>query len=187
MEKRELSLTQGRLKELLHYNPETGIFTWVKGRVKSRGGNAKKGKVAGTAHSAGYIQIAIDKKLYLAHRLAFLYVDGYIPENNVDHINRIRDDNRWCNLREVSQSCNLRNASIRIANTSGVTGVSWDKEKNKWRAAIRASGSNKYLGYFESFDDAVRARWEAEIKYGYPNCNSSSSAYEYLREHNLIQ
>jgi len=114
-------------------------------------------------------------------------MEGYIPENQVDHVNRIRDDNRWCNLRHVSRSCNMRNASISIANTSGVTGVTWHKNANKWVAHIRALDSTKHLGIFESFVEAVKARWDAEVKYGYPNCNSTSSAFEYLKENNLIK
>ena len=82
-------LTQERLKELLHYDPETGYFTW-----KISPNNAVKvGSVAGTSMN-NYIRIIIDHKAYLAHRLAFLYMEGYFPEHEVDHINRIRDDNR---------------------------------------------------------------------------------------------
>jgi len=176
-------ITQDRLKELLHYNPETGIFT----RNLFLSNRTRCGGMAGTAHSAGYITISVDNKKYFTHRLAFLYMEGYIPENQVDHINRIRDDNRWINLREVSHSCNMRNASVGKNNTSGVTGVSWDKASNKWRAIIRVLGINKHLGIFESFNDAVTARWNGEVKYGYPNCNTTSSAYEYLKEHFLIK
>jgi len=169
-------LTQERLRELVSYDPENGIFTWIKRRS-----GVSKGKVAGTAHSGGYLQIRIDKKKYFNHRLAFLYMEGYIPENQVDHINRIRNDNRWCNLREASHSCNMRNASIGKNNTSGVIGISWHKVLNKWHAQITISYSQKNLGIFESFDDAVRARWNAEVEHEYPNCNTTSSAYEYLK------
>ena len=120
------TLTQNRLKELLHYDPETGIFTW---RVSRRG--AKSGSVAGV-HDNGYIRIKIDYELYLAHRLTFLYMEGYFPEYHVDHKNRIRDDNRWSNLRHVSRQCNQRNASIAKDNTSGITGVCWHKNNKKW-------------------------------------------------------
>jgi len=178
----EKVLTQERLKDVLHYNPETGIFTWR----QSLGGRVKCGGIAGSTNTAGYIQIAIDKKKYFAHRLAFLYMEGYIPENQVDHINRVRNDNSWCNLREVSQSCNMRNTSVCSNNISGVTGISWNKDRNKWRATIRTSGINKQLGNFKSFDDAVKARWRGEVKYGYPNCNSTSSAYQFLLENGLL-
>jgi len=175
------SMTQERLRELIFYDPDTGIITWNKGRQGVRNDG-----IAGSHHPDGYIKICIDKKIYLSHRLAFLYMEGYMPENQVDHINRIKDDNRWQNLREVSRSCNARNTGICSNNTSGVTGVYWYKALNNWHAQITVPGSKKHLGYFESFDDAVAVRWEAEVEYGYPNCNTTSSAYEYLKEHNLI-
>jgi len=175
-------LTQERLKELLHYDPDNGLFTWN----KRMGGSAKKGKVAGTAHSGGYIQIRIDKKIYLAHRLAFLYIEGYMPENEVDHVNRIKDDNRWCNLRHVSRSCNARNTSICGNNKSGVTGVSQWKAGNKWRAIITVLGINKHLGIFKSFEEAVMARWKAEIENNYSDCCTYSTAYNYLKNKGLL-
>lgn len=95
-------LTQKRLKKLLYYNPDTGIFTW---KINSR--RSLKDAPAGNLHPSGYIRIGIDSKEYRAHRLAFLYMEGYIPENDVDHINRVRDDNRWKNLRELVDSAIL--------------------------------------------------------------------------------
>ena len=175
-------LTQEKLKELLHYDPNTGIFTWK----IYRSSNAKKGEVAGSAHCCGYIQMSIDKKKYLAHRLVFLYMEGYFPENEVDHINRVRNDNRWCNLREISHICNLRNSSVQQNNTSNVTGINFHKHANKWRCEIGVKGKSIYLGIYSDFKDAVKARWDAEVKYNYPTCNTTSSAYEYLKEHNLL-
>ena len=170
------TLTQNRLKELLHYDPETGIFTW---RVSRRG--AKSGSVAGV-HDNGYIRIKIDYELYLAHRLTFLYMEGYFPEYHVDHKNRIRDDNRWSNLRHVSRQCNQRNASIAKDNTSGITGVCWHKNNKKWMSRITIEGNHDNIGSFDSLRDAAKARWDAEVKYGFPNCNTTSSAYQYLQE-----
>ena len=83
------TLTQSRLKELLHYNPETGIFTWL---VSKKG--VKIGNIAGSVNSIGYRYISVDRILYKASRLAWLFIEGYFPENDVDHINRIRDDDR---------------------------------------------------------------------------------------------
>ncbi len=98
-------LTQDRLKELLHYCPETGVFTWI----KTNGSRGKKGNIAGSINPIGYLDIGVDSKVYKAHRLAFLYVEGYFPEYGLDHINRNKSDNRWSNLRQVSQTCNMRN------------------------------------------------------------------------------
>jgi hypothetical protein len=101
-------LTQERLKELLHYDPETGIFT----NLTQRGGHAKKGAVAGTKNSIGYVCIRIDYDQYRAHRLAWLYVYGEFPEKFIDHMNEIRDDNRIINLRLATHQENLHNIFI---------------------------------------------------------------------------
>lgn len=166
----------------MHYNPETGVFTW---RIK-KSGNTKAGCVAGSLRTIGYITIHVDNIDYKAHRLAFLYMEGYFPELFLDHINRIKNDNRWDNLREVSPSCNQRNTGINKNNTSGVKGVFWFPDSKKWVSRIKVFGKLNHLGYFENFNDAVKARWEAEVKYEFPNCNSTSSAYQYLVEHNLL-
>ena len=192
-------LDQKRLKELLDYDPDTGIFTWKKRsiddfshcKVPIRARNSWNSKnaniVTNNMRAGGYIGISINKNPYLAHRLAFLFMVGYLPECDIDHINRIRDDNRWDNLREVSKQCNARNCGVRVTNTSGVTGVSWYKSTCKWYAQINIDSSvMKNLGRFNNLDDAVNARWKAELKYDYPNCNTTSSAYEYLKEHNLL-
>lgn len=171
-------LTQERLKELLHYDSEIGIFTWLKS-----GGGSKKGDIAGGINKPGYRTISVDHKRYNASRLAWLWMEGYLPENDVDHRNRIQHDNRWSNLRHVSHLCNMHNQKIYKNNTSGITGVDWSKEKQMWRTRIMISGKSFNLGYFSSRLSAARARWEAEVKHGFPNCNTTSSAYLYIREH----
>jgi hypothetical protein len=100
-------LTQARLKELLHYNPDTGIFTWASAPNLS----IVIGTEAGTGHE-GYIRIKLDGKSYLAHRLAFLYVDGYMPERQVDHKFGNTEDNRYRELRPVTQMCNSQNCKL---------------------------------------------------------------------------
>jgi len=177
-------LTQSRLKELLHYDPETGIFYWK----KKRPGGVLIGDVAGHKEDRGYIRIKVDNRRYLAHRLAFLYIEGYFPENEVDHIDGHPSNNKWENLREVSHSCNIRNCKIQSNNSSGVKGVRYNKRytPKHWKTTIRTSGKRIFLGYFATKEEAVKARWEAEVEYGYPNCNTTSTAYEYLKERNLI-
>jgi hypothetical protein len=158
------SLTQDRLKELLHYDVNTGVFIWAKGR---RG--CTKGAVAGGLDSHGYISIGIDGVKHMAHRLAWFYVYGYYP-TEVDHENHARADNRLDNLRDANRVSNSKNISKPITNKSGVVGVSWSKRlgkrNDKWE--VRASG--KFLGYFDDFFEAVCTRRAAEVKYNFhPN------------------
>lgn len=174
-------ITYDRLVQVLNYDPETGIFTWR----KSLSPYAPIGRVSGTLKMRGYVGIRVDKKDYLAHRLAWLYVYGYLPENPIDHINRVKDDNRITNLREVSATCNMRNRGVTRNNTSGVVGVRWRKDKKIWLAYIKVDGKLFELGSYKDKGDAVQARWEAEVKYKFPNCNSTSTAYQYLQKHKI--
>lgn len=158
------ALAQAKLKELLHYDRETGVFTWAGHRCSTL-----NGKVAGCS-SCGSIKglywiIRIAKKVYLAHRLAWLYEYGYMPDT-VDHVNGNGKDNRLSNLRECVQQQNIHNSSKQNNNTSGVLGVSFCKSRNKWRAYLTMNGK-QYSGYFASFDDAVSFRRElAQTHYG---------------------
>jgi hypothetical protein len=146
-------ITQSELKELLDYDPRTGIFIW-KGKKGSR---ACKGKTAGATDAYGYIVIRINNVLYKAHRLAWFYSHGEWPETNLDHINRIKNDNRIKNLRVASQSLNMHNAK-RLATNSGFVGVSWDSRRNKWVSRIKVDYKTKFLGRFDRKCDAIAAR-----------------------------
>jgi hypothetical protein len=173
-------LTQKRLKEVLKYYPGSGIFRW-----RTREG-WKKNIIAGCKHHDGYIIIKIDGKIHLAHRLAFLHEHGYLPEHGIDHIDRNRSNNKIKNLREVSKQCNMRNTGNRIDNTSGVKGICWYKRDNKRRVQIVVNGKIKHLGYYKNFDNAVMARYHAEKKLNWKGCDSSSPAYKYLKNNDLI-
>jgi len=154
-------LTQDLLKELLNYNRTTGVFTWK----VNRGRNAKIGNTAGSINSHGYMQIKISGKLHQSHRLAWLYEYGEFPETGLDHINHNKEDNRIENLTIKSQLQNCQNMSLSKKNTSGVCGVTYRKDVNKWVAQIRANKEYKFLGIYEDKEDAIKARKEAEIKY----------------------
>jgi hypothetical protein len=176
------SITQKRLKEILHYNPETGVFT----RKITKSAKIKVGSIAGgVSKNSGYRLIMVDGKLYRANRLAWLYMEGYFPEYEVDHENNIRHDDRWCNLRHVTHQCNMKNQKFRSNNTSGITGVSWDSKNRKWRASISVDGKTTNLGRYADFEKAVINRYKAEIKYNYNNCNNKSSAYKYIIRNKL--
>ena len=147
-----------RLKDLMYYNPDLGIFTWLKG--------VKKGKKAGTRESSGYIKIKIDGKDYKAHRLAFLYMYGFMPDE-IDHINHDKTDNRILNIRSVTHAENCKNLKKSKNNTSGLNGISYDKTNNLWRSRITVNGKAIYLGRRRSFFDACCLRKSAENKYGF--------------------
>lgn len=156
-------MTQKRLKEVLNYNEQSGVFTWKTAKAK----RISVGDVAGCINKKGYITIRIDNKIYFAHRLAWLYVYGKMPNENIDHINQIKDDNRILNLREVDCAENNKNKPMQENNTSGVTGVTWHKKAKRWQAYIQIDGTQKHLGLFASFSDAVDARKNAEVLYNF--------------------
>ncbi len=161
-------LTQEYLKEILHYDPNTGVWSW-----NVRRGKVRAGDVAGTDHGEGYRSIMIDYKRYLAHRLAFVYMIGRFPADQADHINQDKSDDRWFNLREVDNQTNLRNQRIRKINTSGIMGVSWHKRDKIWQARIVVDGVILHLGGFKDKAEAAKARAAADIKYGFhPNHGS---------------
>lgn len=177
-----MGLTQKRLHERLSYNPLTGKFKKVSNYV----GPGKPGDIVGTLDKKGYRIIGVDGKIYKAHRLAWLYMTGYFPEYEVDHDNRIKDDNRWKNLKHVTSQCNKRNVPRRSDNTSGITGVSYDHRSEKWRSYITIDSKFIGLGYFTTIEGAVKARWDAEVQYDWSNCSSISLAYKYLKDKGII-
>jgi len=154
-------LTQKRLKELLDYCPKTGVFTW---RV-SRAGSALAGTTAGTLQTGGYRQGRVDGKFYMFHRLAFFYVLGRWPKDQVDHVNGIRDDNRWANLREATASQNIHNRGASALSSSGVKGVY--PRGTRWYAKICVKGNRQHLGVFDTIEEAAHAySTAAETNFG---------------------
>ena len=162
-----MELTQSYLKSILHYNPETGAFTWL----VSRGNQfTRPGMLAGSDDGKGYRKIEIGGKGYYGHRLAFLYMTGAFPEKDTDHIDGNPSNDAWANLRAVSTRENMLNKRRYNNNKSGRVGVIWSKGGGKWVAHISVDKRLKHLGVFESLDDAIACREAAEIKYNYhPN------------------
>ena len=144
-------LTQELLKSLVSYSPLTGEFTSINPSKYNR----HKGERAGTLHKTkGYRYLGLQGKTYREHRVAFLYMTGKWPSLEVDHINHIKDDNRWCNLRDVSTATNAQNRPLYSNNTSGHTGVCWSKKFNKWQVLCRANGKQVYGGVFDDKEEA---------------------------------
>lgn len=172
-----MELNQERVKELFSYNGKNLIW---KVRTSNR---IQVGSVAGN-YNHGYIEISIDNKSYYAHRLVWLYHYGYLPKEHLDHINGDTQDNRIENLRKIDKQGNARNCGMSCNNVSGVKGVYFNKQNQKWIANIFISGKTKYLGSYKNFDDAVHARYLEEVRLGWLGCNSPSnmgSAYSYLK------
>ena len=140
-------ITQKELKSQLNYNKDTGIFTWM----VSNNNKIKIGSIAGSLHKqSGYIRIAVLGIQYQAHRLAFLYETGHMPEKVIDHINGVRADNRIVNLRDVSPTENNQNQKVcQVSNhSSKLLGVTFNENANKWQAQISRNGRNFYIGLF---------------------------------------
>ncbi len=153
-------LTADRLRELLIYDPATGLFRWRVDRLGYRG-NAyvKAGQAADHVEAAGYVVIRIDGKRYKAHRLAFLYMTGAFPPDFVDHINGHRADNRWQNLRPATRSQNGGNRGLNTRNKTGVKGVY--PEGKRYRAMIQMNGKQSRLGTFDTIAEAQAAYLKA--------------------------
>ena len=154
-------LTQARLKELLHYDPETGVFTWVAGSCNRW---STPGRIAGTPDGKGYLMVMVDRQRYKAHRLAFLYMTGAMPEAQVDHISGAVADNRWENLRSATQSQNMQNRKAQINNTSGHPGVNWSTSACKFVARISVNGVRQFLGCFDDAEQAGKAYLTAKAR-----------------------
>ena len=158
-------LSAGRLRELIHYDPETGKF--IRSYKTKRNG---LGTVTGAKHGTTYarMKITIGGRVYMAHRLAWLFVHGKWPHQDIDHIDGDACNNRIANLRLATDSQNLGNMKKPCTNKSGKKGVSWHAAGKKWQAHIKVDGVNKYLGLFDTVDaahsaycqEAVRSRGE---------------------------
>lgn len=168
-------ITQDYLKECLYYNEYSGEFVWRK-RPESHFKNIKiasningkmSGAKAGHARKTGYIFIAIDGHLYQAANLAWLYIHGERPNGVIDHIDRNPKNNSIVNLRDVSNTENMKNKSKAKNNKSGFTGVYWSSGAKKWAACVGSNGEKMHLGYFDKKTEAMKARKQANRKHNF--------------------
>lgn len=151
-------LTQERLRELLHYDPDSAVFT----RIKTAG-RYVAGTIAGSRDADGYLRISIDGKHYRSARLACLYMTGEMPVE-ADHVNRIRHDDRWLNIRKSDRRQNAANRNLQSNNTSGVKGISLDKRRNLWGVNATIGGKLRWFGYFEDKELAELVASEVRSK-----------------------
>lgn len=152
-----MRISQERLKSLVDYCPESGVFTW-----KNSPRNGFNGKVAGTK-SRGYIMIEHNGQNLFAHRLAWIYMHGEDPDCQIDHINQAKDDNRICNLRLCTQEQNKQNCGPKKNNTSGYRCVFFDKKSGKWQAKVTLHGKRKSLGLYETAAEADEVARAASV------------------------
>lgn len=148
-----------KLKQYLTYSPETGLFYWI----AASSDKTKIGDVAGCLRPDGYVKIKVFGKAYLAHRLAWFFVHGVWPEEEIDHINRVRNDNRIENLRSILKRQQQQNMKLTTKNTSGFVGVSRVKS-GRWRAHITIMGKFISLGVFNTPEEASEAYVVAKTK-----------------------
>jgi len=153
-------LTHRRLLEALRYDPETGLFWWLE-RAKKR----RLDKPAGSRHNKGYWQINVDAKPQLAHRLAWFYMTGKWPKDEVDHEDRDKTNNRWLNLRPATHKQNAENVAVRKHSKSGVKGVHFDATRGLWQAYLNHEGKRRHLGRHATLTAAIKARKAGETKF----------------------
>jgi hypothetical protein len=137
-------ITAEKLRSVLHYNPDTGVFMWI-----TSGSGRRIGVPAGSHDQDGYIRIVVLGREYRAARLAWLYMTGEWPPDEVDHRNLVKSDNVWTNLRAATKTQNQANRTAHRDNKSGLKGVGWDTQARKWRASINANHKTHNLGNFD--------------------------------------
>ena len=173
-----MEITQAYLKSILHYDPVTGIFTWKHRPASSfatpracKIWNARfPGRRAGTTATEpdGYSRrkIGVNGKRHKEHRLAWVYMTGQQPPDEIDHINQDATDNSWKNLRDAKGDNNL-NTSKNSRNTSGYNGVWWSSNSKKWIACIQLKHKDHYLGVFADKEDAAKAARDFCLSHGF--------------------
>lgn len=155
-------LSQDRLLEVLHYDSESGVFTWK----ISTSSTGQRGSEAGVIGPDGYRKIRIDGRLHTAHRLACMYMTGAWPEDRIDHIDGIRDNNAWVNLRQADASENAQNQYKAQSNNkaTGLLGVYLDRDKSVYGAKVNLQGRQHHAGFHASAQEAHQAYLQLKKK-----------------------
>lgn len=150
-------MNQQTLKKHVIYNPDTGMFTYI-----------KSGKLIDNKNKLGYVRVSIEGKRYLAHRLAIVYMGGELKDKEeVDHLNRVKNDNRYSNLIVGTSRDNKMNRDLQDNNHTGVNGVSFCKTNSMYEANVKTQGRKIFLGYYDSLHDAKIARQAANRVLGF--------------------
>ena len=158
---RETPLEYTEVSALFSLCEETGVLT----RKTSPSRNVPIGSIAGCPDTSGHLRVTIHYRAYSVSNIVWLLTYGVWPTKQIDHINRIKTDNRPQNLREATDVENALNRKVRSTNGSGVSGVSWYKKLAKWMVSITVHGVRIHLGYFIELEDAIKARRDAEVRY----------------------
>jgi hypothetical protein len=163
------------LRECFLADFSTGVLTWkvrpsshFNSDVTARKWNTKySGKIAGSLKKGGYKRVGINDDDYLAHRVIYALYHGHWPEYGVDHIDGDTGNNRISNLRSVPHRDNLANQKLNSKNTSGTSGVYFNKRLNQWAAQMKRNQKTWHLGTFKTLEEAISARKRAEAEYGF--------------------
>lgn len=172
------SYPANHLRDILDYDPDTGAMTWKpRNDAKTNWNDRFAGKPAFACDNGrGYLTGSIFNVPHLGHRVVWAWMTGEWPSGQIDHINGVKSDNRWCNLRDVSEAENKLNQRKPRSNTTGHMGVFLHRPSGRWRACIGFQRKTVHLGYFDEFDDAVRARKAAEVRLGFHKNHGVSDA-----------
>lgn len=160
-------ITYSELRELVSYNPNTGLFIRIKTQCNSAKKGSEPGHVKRCSGGLKYRALEYKGKPYYLHRLAHLYMTGEWPQGDIDHEDGDGLNNKWDNIRTATMTENQKNRRLNANSKSGVTGVSFYSRNKKWRVAINIRGKKKHLGYFETFEEAVEIRMKANKENDY--------------------
>lgn len=154
-------VTAARLRELLHYDPDTGHVRWV----LPQSNRVRPGEIAGCKTRLGYYRVSIENRDYLLHRVAWAMHCGEWPRGVIDHIDGDKTNNRAANLRDVSVAVNMQNRRTATSGTaSGILGATWHKPSRSWQARVKTGGKTTSLGYFKTPEEAHEAYVAAKRK-----------------------
>lgn len=178
------TLTQEVVRERFDYDPDTGSLYWRTLHKKSNGRVKVGDRVRDNLSNAGYKLVYVEGSTYLQHRVIWLWWNGFMPEHEIDHINRIRTDNRIGNLREVSHACNSKNCTLSSSNQSGVCGVHFNSRTRRWYAQIYHPPMHRIgIGGSRDFVEAVALRLAAEQCLGWGSCDNLTSAAAFMQKY----